>query len=156
VVRLTPMTQAEFEVFLEHDIRLYADEQLRAGYVSETGALHKSRQEHQALLTKGLKTRDHYLYTIQESEHGQALGAIWLRASLDSSRPIGFIFGLEIYEPFRRQGYAKQAMLQVEAMARDMGLKQLALHVFADNAAARSLYEDLGYTVTGLNLRKEL
>jgi len=156
MVRLMPMTHEEFELFLEHDIREYAVERKQAGYWTEAEALEQSRKAHHTLLPDGLETKDHCLYTIQESERGEAVGVIWMQATLDSARPSGFILDLEIHEPFRRKGYARQAMLQLEAVAREMGLQQLGLHVFAHNQGARVLYESLGYAVASLNMLKPL
>ncbi|MFH1183595.1 MAG: GNAT family N-acetyltransferase [Chloroflexota bacterium] len=156
MVRLTPMTQEQFAAFLERDIRDYADEQVRAGYWSRPEALRRSRQEHTRLLPDGLRTRDHHLFAIEDAETDQPVGVLWLNSRLVSSRPSGFIYAIEVNEPLRRKGYARQAMLELEEVARGMGLKQLALHVFAHNDAARALYEKLGYGITSLNLSKEL
>ena len=156
MVKLAPMTPKEFEVFLERDIPEYARERVRAGYWSETEALSRSRKEHRALLPDGLKSRYHHIYEIQDSESGDVVGVLWFKTDLDSSRGSGFIFDLEIHESFRHKGYARQAMLELENVARGMGLKQLALHVFAHNQAARTLYETLGYRVASLNLLKDL
>jgi len=153
-VKLTPMTDREFEDFLERDIREYAAENVRAGYWSEAEALEKSRQAHDRLLPEGLKTRDQYLYTLHEA--GQAVGMIWMKAELDSPRPSGFVFDLFIDERFRQKGYASQAMLQLEEVARGLGLQQLGLHVFAHNRAATRLYEKLDYRVSSLNMIKKL
>jgi ribosomal protein S18 acetylase RimI-like enzyme len=154
MVKLTPVTQEEFQEFLERDIREYAAEKARAGHWAEAEALEKSRLEHERLLPDGPKTRDHHLYTIRAEE--DAVGMIWLKASLDSPRPTGFIYDLFIAERFRRKGYASQAMLQLEEVARGLGLQQLGLHVFAHNQAAVSLYERLGYRVSSLNMAKDL
>ena len=156
MVRLTPMTEEEFRPFLEHDIQEYAESQVRAGNWSQAEALSRSRREHHTLLKDGLKSKFHHLYTIRESEHNEAVGVLWFKANLDSSKASGFIFDLEIHEPFRRKGYARQAMLELEKVAREMGLRQLALHVFAYNDEARTLYESLGYMVASLNLLKEI
>ena len=156
MVRLIPMTDEEFRRFLEHDIREYAQSQVRSGNWSEAESLPRSRREHNALLKDGLKSKFHHLYTIRESEGDEAVGVLWFKANLDSSKASGFIFDLEIDEPYRRKGYARQAMLELEKVARDMGLRQLALHVFAYNEQARALYESLGYTVASLNLLKEI
>lgn len=156
MISLVPMTPREFEAFLEHDILEYARERVRAGYWSETEAVARSRKEHRALLPDGLKSRYHHLYTIQDAETKQAVGVLWMKTDLDSSRGSGFIFDLEIHEPFQREGYARQAMQELENLARGMGLRQLGLHVFAHNDGARALYEDLGYTVASLNMLKDL
>jgi ribosomal protein S18 acetylase RimI-like enzyme len=155
MVQLVPMTMPEFAAFLERDIQEYAEEQVRAGYWSEPEALQRSRQEHTRLLPKGLRTRDHHFFTIQDAT-GQAMGMIWLNTRLVSSRTSGHIYALEVDEPFRRKGYARQAMRELETVARGMGLKQLSLHVFAHNEGARALYEGLGYKTSSLNMLKEL
>jgi ribosomal protein S18 acetylase RimI-like enzyme len=150
------MTEKEFALFLEHDIEEYARSQVRAGYWSETEAPHRSRREHRSLLPDGMKSRYHHFYTIRESEQEQAVGALWFRANLDSARPSGFVFTLEIYEPFRRKGYARRAALELEKVAREMGLKQLVLRLFAYNEAARDLFEGQGYKIASLDLLKDL
>jgi RimJ/RimL family protein N-acetyltransferase len=70
--------------------------------------------------------------------------------------PCAFIYDIEIYEPFRRRGYASQALLAAEDKARELGLKAIALHVFGYNTGARALYDKLGYRVTDLTMAKDL
>ncbi len=156
MIRLTPMTQAQFEVFEEKDILEYAREEVRAGFWSEVEALEKAREAHRRLLPEGLATRDHYLYAIQLAEGEATVGFVWLMVNRDSTPPTGFIYDLEVNEGYRHRGYAREAMLALEQLARQMGLRQLGLHVFAHNTAARALYESLGYSVGSLNLRKDL
>ena len=156
MIELVPMTEKEFEVFLGHSIEDYAEDNVRAGAWSKTEALARSRREHRTLLRDGLRSKYHHLYTIRESDGGEAVGVLWFRANLDSATPSGFIFDIEIDEPHRRKGYGREAMQQLEEIARKMGLRGLELHVFAFNEGARTLYESLGYTVTGLNMSKRL
>ena len=156
MIELVPMTEGEFKAFLDHSIPAYAEDKVRAGTWSQTEALARSRREYRALLRHGLKSKYHHLYTIRESESGEAVGVLWFRANLDSAAASGFIFDIEIREPHRRKGYGRQAMQQLEEIAREMGLRQLELHVFAFNDGARTLYDSLGYTVTGLNMAKRL
>ena len=94
MVQLAPMTMPEFAVFQERDIQEYADEHVLAGNWSEPEALQRSRQEHARLLPKGLRTRDHHFFTIQDAA-GQAVGVIWLQTRLVSSRPSGHIHALD-------------------------------------------------------------
>ncbi len=156
MVRLVPMTDAEFAAFEEHDIQEYAAEEIRAGFWSASDALEKSRQVHEKLLPDGVRTKDHYLYTIQDAETGTPIGALWMMVTLDSPRPSGFVYDIEVYERYRRKGYGRQAMQELEVVARGMGLRQLGLHVFAHNTGARALYQQLGYGVASLNLLKDL
>jgi ribosomal protein S18 acetylase RimI-like enzyme len=150
------MTPGEFDVFLEHGIKEYARDRVRAGFWTETESLARSRKEHRALLPDGIKSRYHHFYAIRDSESSNAVGILWLKTDLDSSRGSGYIFDLEIHEPYRRKGYARQAMLELENVARGMGLRQLGLNVFAFNEGARLLYEGLNYSVASLNMLKDL
>ena len=156
MLKLVAMTAPEFEAFLEHGIQEYARDRVQAGFWTETESLARSRKEHRALLPDGIKSRYHHFYTIQDSNGGDSVGVLWLKTDLDSSRGAGFIFDLEIHEPYRRKGYARQAMQELENVARGMGLRQLGLHVFAYNQAARALYDQLGYQVASLNMLKDL
>jgi GNAT superfamily N-acetyltransferase len=155
MVRLIPMTVEEFEEYLERDIERYAKENVKAGYWAPAEALEKSRKEHQQLLPTGLATPDHHFLKILD-EGGMAIGAAWLKANRDTPVPSGFVYDLFLEEARRGQGYGKQAMLALEEKAKELGLRTLALHVFAHNAEARALYEGLGYQVKSLNMEKLL
>ena len=155
-IRLVRLTQPDFDTYLERDIRLYAEENVRAGYWSEAEALDKSRKAHERLLPEGLATKNHYLFAIQEAATGVTVGSLWLMADRETERPTGFIFDLFVDEPYRRKGYATQAMLALEHEAHALGLTSLGLHVFAHNPAAFDLYQSLDYEVKSLNMTKPL
>ncbi len=61
-----------------------------------------------------------------------------------------------IYEDYRRRGYATQALRAIEEKARELGLNNIALHVFGHNDGARVLYEKVGYVVTDFIMAKDL
>ena len=156
MIQLVPMTKAEFDVFLEGDIRLFSEENVRSGYWDKTGSLEKSRREHKRLLPDGMATRNHYFYTIR-NEEDVAVGTLWMKVDLSSqAKPFGFIHNLEIHEAFRDKDYAPQAMLELEKIAVGFGLKQLNLLVFAHNAGDRGLYERLGYSVVSMFMIKPM
>ncbi len=152
--KLVPMTQPEYDVYIERLIHEYAADNIRAGYWSEDEALGKSRTQTGSLLSQGLQTKDHYLYTLYDGD--TAVGMVWLRAELDRHVKSGFIFDVEIKEEYRSRGYGKQAMLLIEEKARELGIKRMGLHVFAYNDAAKNLYERIGYKVSSMNMLKDL
>lgn len=156
MIRLVPMTENEFEAYVAHDIAVYAEVNIKAGYWNTAEALDKSRAEHQRLLPDGLATRDHHLFTIEDAGHNEKVGTIWLAVDREAAVPAGFIYDLFIDEPFRRKGFATQAMLALEEKAKELGLITLRLHVFVHYDVARSLYEKLDYEVTSLNMAKRL
>ncbi len=152
--RLVPMTQPEFDAYIERLIPDYASDNVRAGHWSEEEALEKSRKQTMSLLSDGLQTKNHYLYTLYDGD--EAVGMIWLRAELDGPVKNGFIFDVEVKEEFRGKGYGKQVMLLIEEKARELGIKRMGLHVFAYNDVAKNLYEGVGYKVSSLNMLKDL
>lgn len=154
MVRLVPMNESEFEIYLEKAIPEYAADKARAGDWSEEEALERSRQSYTALLPQGVNTEHNYLYRIQLEESGEKIGAIWMKH--EASRRQGFIFDIVLEEAQRGKGYGRQTMLALEEVAQGMWVDSLALHVFAYNTPAMKLYEKLGYEVTSQNMTKKL
>ena len=152
--KLIPMTQIEYEVFLERTIPEYAADKVRAGDWAESEALERSRSEFLADLPQGIQTKNQYLYTLYDGN--AAVGLVWMRANVDRPTKDGFILELYVEENQRGKGYGKQAMLLIEEKARGLGLKSIGLHVFGSNQIARNLYEALGYEITSVNMSKVL
>lgn len=67
-----------------------------------------------------------------------------------------YVYDLYITPEHRRCGYAREAMTCLEHEARKRGLSTISLHVFGPNTAARDLYEQLGYGITDLTMRKKI
>jgi len=47
-------------------------------------------------------------------------------------------------------------MLLIEEKARELGIEQVGLHVFAYNDVAKNLYESIGYRTSSMNMLKDL
>src|SRR5699024_9480957 len=107
--------------------------------------------EHKKLLPEEEKNEDNYLFTIRDGH--QEIGMIWL---VRKTRETGVIYDINIWEGVQGKGYVKQAMREVEVIAKEIGLKMIGLHVFGHNNVARHLYEQLGYVETNINMRKSL
>ena len=150
------MTPAEFEAFKEQAIRKYADENVRAGYWHSSEAIRRSTEAHQKLLPDGIATKDHHVFIARDTQSEEAVGYIWLNVEKDVAIPSGFIFAVFIYEQFRERGYGAMMMKAIEAKASDLGLKRIMLHVFAQNPVAIRLYESIGYSITSLNMMREI
>ncbi len=151
--KLIPMTQPEYETFLERTIPEYAAEHVRAGNWTESESLEKSRKEFEDLLPQRLKTEDNYLYTLVDGE--EPVGMIWVKVKRQPSIS-GFIYDVYVNEGYRGKGYGKSLMLLLEEKAREMGLRSLELHVFGSNHVARKLYETIGYETTNVSMSKKL
>ena len=150
------MTPAEFEAFKEQAIRKYADENVRAGYWHSSEAIRRSTEAHQKLLPDGIATEGHHIFIAKDAQSEEAVGYIWLSVEKNVAIPSGFIFAVFIHEQFRERGYGKLMMKAIEAKASDLGLKRIMLHVFAQNPVAIHLYEGIGYSITSLNMMREI
>ena len=63
----------------------------------------------------------------------------------------GVVFGIYVKEKYRGQGIAAKLLEAIEQYAqRDLGVKQLQLHVTTENKKAFALYEKQGYSVYGI------
>ncbi len=151
--KLIPMTQTEFDAFLERSIPEYAADHVRAGNWIESESLEKSRKEFEDLLPQGINTEANFLYTLADGDN--AVGMIWVKVKEQPSKS-GFIYDVFIEEKFRGKGYGKSLMLLLEEKAREMGLGSLDLHVFGSNTVARKLYETIGYETTNVLMSKKL
>lgn len=150
-VRLEKMNAVEFQQYLRYATKNFAEEQVKSGNWSQNEAVRKAKEEHKKLLPEGEKTEDNYLFTIRDGN--QKIGMIWLARK---TRETGFIYDINIWEGVQGKGYGKQAMKEVEVIAKEIGLKMIGLHVFGHNKVARHLYEKLGYVETNINMRKSL
>ena len=102
-------------------------------------------------MPKGQNTKNHYLFTIRDGS--KEVGMIWLAKRTDEK---GFIYDINIWEGNQSKGYGKQAMQEMEILAKKIGLKSIGLHVFGHNKIARSLYEKLGYKESNIKMEKIL
>lgn len=154
MVQFEPMSEAAFGDFLAEVVDEYAAEHVRGGRWTAEEAPTQAQAEYDRLLPQGRATPDHYLCIIIDEESGERVGLIWYWH--DKARERVFLYDIIIDEDRRRQGYAAQALAQLENEARALGAEQIGLHVFGNNVAARRLYEKMGYEETNVMMRKRL
>lgn len=154
MLHLTPMTQREFDAWLEEAIAGYADDKARSGAWTAEEAPDQSREEFGRLLPEGLATKANLILSIVDQEIQASVGVIWV--AVDETRRRAFIYDFAIHEQYRRLGYGTQALLALDDVVRSLGLNEVSLHVFGHNTAARTLYEKAGYQITDLSMTKRL
>lgn len=156
MVELVRMSEAEFAAYLERAVRGYAEEKVRAGNWTEAIALERSRAEYDQLLPQGLATPGQHIFSIVNSETDERVGMIWLGEVSGARHGLMYIYDFEIFEAHRRKGYGERTLEVVELFVQAQGARELALHVFGHNAAARALYQKAGYEETNVHMRKRL
>ena len=139
MITLHPMTQAEYEAFLQISYDSYADDLMGAEKgITREAAIEEAKSEVKELLPEGLDTKNHFLLAIRD-ENGTQAGYLWYDVMGLSK---AFIDDLLIFPPFRRKGYALQALKLLEESVQ---VPHITLHVFENNEAARRLYEKAGF-----------
>ena len=101
------------------------------------------------------KLREHHLaYDVFADD--EIVGYVWIGPQVDSKFDKWWVWDVEIFEPFRRRGYGRDAMILAEQKAKSAGAVELGLNVFGYNTGARSLYESMGYEPTSIRMTKIL
>lgn len=155
MVTFVPMSEELFEKEFSTWVRDYAQEKIDSGNWKQEEALEQSRKEHLYLLPEGVHTEGHHLFSIL-NESQENVGMIWFGIK-EQGEPVGaFIWKFEIYEKFRRCGYASASLTELRRMLAGMGVKRVSLHVFASNRAAVSLYEKMGYEPTNIVMARDV
>lgn len=154
MVTLIPMAHEDYELYIERDIREYAEAHVRNGNWQPEEALEKSRQEHLKLLPDGLQTKNEFIYSIVDETNGQKIGILWVEVKMDESPRRAFGYDFWIEEKFRGQGFGKQALAALDEKLKSMDVESMAIHVFGDNLTAQGLYKKMGFEITGIHMRK--
>lgn len=85
------------------------------------------------------------------------MGYIWI--GLDrpgTSKPMAWIYDIEVAEDQRGKHYGRKLLRAGEAETLRQGIHTLGLNVFGTNHVARNLYKSEGYSITQMQMSKEL
>ena len=155
-VQLEPMTEAEFDAWVEPLIAGYAQSHLDAGNWSAQEAPAKAREATMGLLPEGVATDGHHLWVARDEATGDRVGTLWIGLRPASAGIEAYVYFVEVDEDRQGEGYGRAVMNAGAEAARRLGAASIALNVFGDNTAACRLYDSLGYRVTHQSMRREL
>jgi ribosomal protein S18 acetylase RimI-like enzyme len=156
VVRLLPMTEEDYRNYLEFAIPNYAQEQVKAGAWHPEGARQKAEAAFRVLLPDGLASPGQYLCVVVDETQGERVGCLWYGVRDGDSGKFAAIYDIVIWEPFRRRGHGIQTMEALEEKVKELGLKEIMLHVFGYNIGARALYRKMGYVEANITMARRL
>jgi GNAT superfamily N-acetyltransferase len=148
------MSDDEYAEFRRRSEASYANEIAAARAIPLSEARRQAAEEHQQLLPEGLRTSGHYLWTAYEGD--RSVGDLWLHVEAKSDGLHAFGYAFEVRPELRRRGYGRAITAAAEQKCREMNVVTIGLTVFGPNKAAQSLYEDLGFEPTVLQMRKRL
>jgi ribosomal protein S18 acetylase RimI-like enzyme len=154
MVRFRDMTADEFTAYRAWSVENYAGNIARNYRIALEDARRSSEEQTAELLPDGRATPNHLLFVLLADSTAEPVGYLWCRLEPDKKR--AFVYDIVIHEAYRRQGYGRSVLLQLEQLLAAQGIERLGLHVFGDNARAQALYQKLGYRITGISMQKEL
>jgi ribosomal protein S18 acetylase RimI-like enzyme len=156
MTELIRMRAESFARFFELAVHTHAEDNVASGRWSSQDALLQARTEATRLLPQGLATKDNDFFEIRSPASSQIVGYLWTAALNRGVKKVSFICQLYVLPEFRRQGHARRALQEYEAMARQGGFGSVALNVFGSNTVAQTLYHSLGFAVTSVGMHKDL
>ena len=148
------MSDEEYTHFRQRSEARYAAEIAASRALPLSEARRQAAEDHEQLLLEGARTPDHYLWTAYEGD--EPVGDLWLHLERRPDGLHAFGYGIEVRQELRRRGYGRAITAAAEQKCREMNVLSIGLTVFGPNKAAQSLYEDLGFEVTVLQMRKHL
>jgi ribosomal protein S18 acetylase RimI-like enzyme len=147
------MGAAAIARFLEHSRSSYVAALVASGVDSSEAERLAGDQQAEAF-PHGQPADGHLvLEVIADSE---VCGHVWIGPRAIGDVEHWWVWDIEIAQAFRGRGIGRWVMRMAEDCARQRGAIEIGLTVFADNVAARRLYDDLGYREASLRMRKEL
>ncbi|MBL4828554.1 MAG: GNAT family N-acetyltransferase [Aliivibrio sp.] len=156
MIILRAIRSDEFSGFCDYFINDYANEIANNyGHTLENSLLQAKQSLLQSFPEDEIPQSVHLLCIetsdIYDSKH---VGYLWY--SENSAEQSVFINDFYIFDQFRSLGYGRAAMVKLEQRMLESGLKQIKLRVAYDNKRALALYEEIGFSVTGINMAKSI
>jgi len=156
MIHLRKMTEIEFSKYKPFLVENYAQDISRNYRIPLEEARASSVDQIDKFLSQGLSTPNQFLYEIWlvEGATEDRIGYLWL--DVDETKHHCFIYDIYLLEALRGKGLGRKTLELLEVQMAERNIQRISLHVFAENAIARELYDKLGYQVTGLSMQKWL
>jgi len=154
VVTVRPMKRAEFTYVMSQPHTHYAEGMARAEALSAEEAQRIADAQIAAILTDGFDTEGHHFYSVDAD--GDFAGFAWFQIKEEKGAKMALGYNIHIRPEFRRRGLAKCIFEYLTPRLKEMGVKYIAFHVYADNHHAIALYEQFDFRMTNVIMRREL
>ncbi|RKF18163.1 GNAT family N-acetyltransferase [Alginatibacterium sediminis] len=156
MINIREMQDAEFAAYSCYFVEDYArDIEENQGYSSET-AITMAKESLDRCFPNKLESNQHSLLCIESIDGDSPVLCGYLWHSIDQSESSSFIYDFFVFENFRGQGIGREAIKTLEQQLKKVGINQLKLRVAYHNQRALKLYQELGFSVTGYNMSKQL
>ena len=157
MIRLIPMSEEEYSAFYEYSILDYADGLVHAGNTPPEVAIQVSKQQSAPVLSNGLASPNQFFFLISDDTlYISHVGYLWWGIREQHGIRMAMVYFIGVFEPYRRCGYATQALRLLEQQVRKVGLEEIRLFVFGHNTKAWDLYKRMGYAEVSLTMAKKV
>lgn len=135
--------------YLKHGIAQYAQGMFEAGeYPSFDTSFLAANQEVLSFFHRPKEKGTQQIFFLFSPERNARVGYLEVVKLQRTHGPVAFLNYIEIDPAYRRQGLAKEALLQLEDWVKTQGLSVIELNVLSHRQGAIDLYRGLDYTVT--------
>lgn len=148
------MTDEHLGQFIPRSIELYAQAMVDAKEYSTLDIPRTlAKNEVMGYFPNGILRANEHIFHIHHTGLKKFIGILWVSLYLHLEEPMAFLAWIEVFPDYRRQGFAKQALKQLEGMLAEVNISRIELNVFAHNTQALTLYQELGYYIQQENIR---
>lgn len=148
------MSADQFRAYRDIAERTFAENIVKSGTMPEREAYQKATQDFDSLLPQGIDTADHEFWTALDAD--VEVGMLWLAFTEKSDGLHAFGYDFLVTSDLRRQGYGRAIMAAAEEVCRERGVVEVGLSVFGFNSGAQALYEQMGFEVTTVQMRRRI
>jgi ribosomal protein S18 acetylase RimI-like enzyme len=131
----------------------YVISRVEAGEALESARAVAATQE-DLLFPGGQPAEGQHLMDVLDGD--EVVGLLWMGRPMGGAESTWFVFFVEVDPARRGRGYGRATMEAAEAWTLERGGSRISLNVFGPNAAARSLYDSMGFAVMATQMYKDL
>lgn len=150
-MKLTKMTQEEFELVKGKMIADYTKKKLSYGVWAEEEALELSKETFNTLLRDGVETENNYLYNVI-NENGDKVAYVWFAKPENEA----FIYNIDIFESYKGKVDSKDLYTLIEDVIFSMRATRISFHTFGYNKELIDRYKEYGFDIIDVTLSKKL
>ncbi len=121
-IRLTPMTDDQYQAFMEISCADQVQDQILAGLMESSQAAEIIAAQQKQMLPQGVCTPNQYFFSIQSTATGEQVGYLWFTTMKRRGREYGFVMDIQIDPSHRRRGYGAAAFAAMERFALAKGM----------------------------------
>ena len=145
------MIEEEFEIYKNKMYIEYAKVLAENLLLPYQEALARAQEQIDTICKEDEKKGKNYAFNII-NETGEYVGRLWI--FVNNNRKKAFIYDIRIFQKYRKRGYAKHTLLELEKDLKRKNIKIIELNVFGNNKVALDLYKKIGFKEKYVNLIK--